>query len=254
MSSELRLERDCWGARPTIDAVFEGIMNTKLHWRLLALLFVFPCGSALAQQSTDQAATFFMGRATYHKDPGTCCGDVGQAMTKLMARVTTIPVKGQRKVAMSSTTRGADIFETPFLFMNGHNDFVYSATELNNLRNYLERGGFLFASGCCTNPAFPSAWRREMARVFPGEKVQPLEYDHAVYRAFYHISEVRNLHENRLVRLEGLFFEDRLVAVMCENGLCCAFARDNACNRGRGVSPEDGRRLAINIAVYAMTH
>jgi hypothetical protein len=47
---------------------------------------------------------------------------------------------------------------------------------------------------------------------------------------------------------------DRLLAVLCENGLCCAFAQNNRCNVGRGVSVEDGKKLAVNIAVYAMTH
>ncbi len=44
------------------------------------------------------------------------------------------------------------------------------------------------------------------------------------------------------------------VAVICEDGLCCAFSANNACNVGRGISPEDGKKLALNIAVYAMTH
>jgi len=28
----------------------------------------------------------------------------------------------------------------------------------------------------------------------------------------------------------------------------------NKCNDGKGVSPEDGQALALNIAVYALTH
>jgi hypothetical protein len=138
--------------------------------------------------------------------------------------------------------------------MNGHDDFVFSEKELENLRLHLDHGGFLFASGCCTHEPFPRAWRREMARLFPNETVRPLPYDHPIYRAFYRIERVTNLHENRDVFLEAIFVEDRMVAVMCENGLCCAFARNNACNVGRGVSPEDGKKLALNIAVYAMTH
>jgi hypothetical protein len=51
-----------------------------------------------------------------------------------------------------------------------------------------------------------------------------------------------------------LFYEGNLVAVMCEDGLCCAFSANNTCNTGKGVSPEDGQKLALNIAVYALTH
>ena len=45
-----------------------------------------------------------------------------------------------------------------------------------------------------------------------------------------------------------------LVAVMCEDGLCCSFSANNTCNEGKGISPDDGQKLALNIAVYALTH
>jgi hypothetical protein len=216
---------------------------------ILLILVAAVCRAGYGQPD-DQGSTFFLGRATFHKNTGRCCGDVGRSMAQLVAQVSTIPVRGQQMVAVGTN----QIFETPFLFMNGHDDFVFSKVELENLRVYFEHGGFLFASGCCTNPAFPAAWRREMTRVFESREIRPIDYDHPIYRAFYRIDRVCNLHENREVRLEGLFIEDRMVAVMCENGLCCAFAQNNKCNVGRGVSVEDGRRLAINVAVYAMTH
>ena len=138
--------------------------------------------------------------------------------------------------------------------MNGHNDFVLTAAEIECLKKYLSHGGFYFASGCCTNPKFPEAWRREFGRIFPGEKVRPIPYDHLIYRAFYKIDRIRCLHEPRDIKLEGLFYQGNLVAVMCEDGLCCAFSMNNSCNQGKGVSPEDGKKLALNIAVYALTH
>src|SRR5207249_4267439 len=74
-----------------------------------------------------------------------------------------------------------DLFETPFLFMNGHNDFILTAAEIENLKKYLSHGGFFFGSGCCTNPNFPMAWRREFSRIFPTERVKPIPYDHVIY-------------------------------------------------------------------------
>jgi hypothetical protein len=224
----------------------------KWHTGLsLALFFLLSfAGAVFGQAPGDRLASFFVGRVSYGKSSGRDCGDIGQAMAKLVAQVSTIPVQNERMVSLQTNA----IFETPFLFMNGHNDFVLSDAELAKLRTYLEHGGFLFASGCCTNPAFPAAWRRELSRVFQGEKVQAMPYDHPIYRSFYRVERVRSLHRNVDVHLEGLFWKGRLVAVMCEDGLCCAFAMENRCNVGRGVSPEDGRKLALNIAVYAMTH
>lgn len=204
----------------------------------------------MANDAEERDATFFMGRIRYSNNDGNDCSRVGENLVKLVAQVSTIQVQRERIVAFNDPR----LFATPFLFMNGHNDFQLRDAELSNLRNYFQRGGFLLASGCCTNPGFPQACRRELSRILPGEKVRRLAYDHPIYRSFYKLSRIRCLHEPRDIYLEGLFDRGRLVAVMCEDGLCCAFSMDNRCNVNKGVSPDDGRKLALNIAVYSLTH
>lgn len=119
------------------------------------LLFTLPlCVStiltpAIAQPPTDHATSFFMGRIKYSKNDGNDCGGVGRNLTRLVAEVSTIRIGDEERIAFTDPR----MFETPFLFMNGHNDFVLAQDELENLRIYLEHGGFLFVSGCCTNPA-----------------------------------------------------------------------------------------------------
>jgi hypothetical protein len=221
----------------------------------LALLSAFLCllassHAAFSQGLDEKEATFFMGRVKYSSNDGDDCSGVGQELMRLVSRASTLKVQEERKVRLTDP----ELFETPFLFMNGHNEFVLTDTELANLRKFFSHGGFLFASGCCTTPGFPRAWRRELGRVFPNEKVKPIPYEHLIYRSFYKIDRVRCLHEPRDIQLEGLFYQGNLVAVMCEDGLCCAFSANNSCNRGKGVSPEDGQKLALNIAVYALTH
>ncbi|HEV2394577.1 MAG TPA: DUF4159 domain-containing protein [Verrucomicrobiae bacterium] len=191
-----------------------------------------------------------MGRVKYSSNDGNDCGGVGQELMNLVSRASTIKVQEERKISLTDP----DLFETPFLFMNGHNDFTLTQSEIDNLRVYLSHGGFFLASGCCTNPNFPKAWRREFSRIFPGEAVKPIPYDHLIYRSFYKLSRIRCLNEPRDIQLEGLFYKGNLVAVLCEDGLCCAFSANNSCNEGKGISPEDGQRLALNIAVYALTH
>jgi len=206
--------------------------------------------AAVPQGLDDRQATFFMGRIKYSTNDGNDCGGVGQDLMKLVSRASTLKIQEERKVRLGD----ADLYETPFIFMNGHNDFVLSPAEIENVKKYLSHGGFIFASGCCTNPNFPAAWRREFGRILANEAVRPIPYEHLIYRSFYKISRVRCLNENRNIQLEGLFYEGNLVAVMCEDGLCCAFSANNTCNEGKGVSPEDGKKLALNIAVYALTH
>jgi len=217
---------------------------------LTLTLYALTLLPSLAQSPDDKQATFFMGRIRYSSNDGNDCGGVGQDLMRLVSRASTLKIQEERKVRLTDT----DLFDTPFVFMNGHNDFVLTEAELENLRKYLSHGGFFFGSGCCTNPNFPKAWRREFGRLFPGEAVKPIPYEHLIYRSFYKIDHVRCLNEARDIQLEGLFYQGNLVAVMCEDGLCCAFSANNTCNEGKGVSPEDGQRLALNIAVYALTH
>lgn len=220
----------------------------KSSW--LALTFLLFATAPFAQQKDDKLATFFMGRVKYSANDGNDCGNVGKDLMKLVSKASTLKIQDERRVKLTDP----DLYETPFLFMNGHNDFKLTDAEIENLRKYFSRGGFFFASGCCTNPQFPTAWRREFSRLFPGEAVKAIGYEHLIYRSFYKIERVRVLNENRDIKLEGLFYQGNLVAVMCEDGLCCAFSEDNRCNAGKGINPDDGRKLTLNIAVYALTH
>jgi len=203
-----------------------------------------------AADSTDKNTTFFVGRLKYSQNDGNDCEGVAEELGRLLSRASTIQVQEEKKIRLADDS----LFETPFLFMNGHNDFVLSDAELANLRRYFTHGGFLLASGCCNTPGFPIAWRREMNRVFPGETVQKISYDHLIYHAFYNIDNITTVDTHQVIQLDGLFSNGELVAVMCQDGLCCSFAMGNECNLGHGIAPEDGRKLALNVAVYSLTH
>jgi hypothetical protein len=70
----------------------------------------------------------------------------------------------------------------------------------------------------------------------------------------HRIDRIPCLHEQRNVHVEGLTYRNRLVAVLCADGLCCAFSMGNTCDPNRGIHPDDGKKLALNIAIYALTH
>src|SRR5438309_374377 len=106
---------------------------------ILLLLAALP---ALAQTADDKQATFFMGRVRYSANDGNDCGGVGQDLMRLVSRASTLKIQEERKVRLTDS----DLFDTPFLFMNGHNDFVFTAAEIENLKKYLSHGGFFFGS------------------------------------------------------------------------------------------------------------
>jgi hypothetical protein len=237
--------------RPTVWSSFQIKRSLLAFLLLVCLADAFAVIGAIAQQPAgDEVGTFFMGRLKHSDKDGNDCGGASSHLMQLVSKASSLKMQQEKRIKYTDP----ELYETPFLFMNGHNDFVLTAQEIEILKKYLAHGGFLFASGCCTNPEFPKAWRREFSRIFGGEAVKPLPYDHLIYRSFHKIERVRSLHANRDIHLEGLYYQGNLVAVLGEDGLCCAFSMGNKCNDGKGVSAEDGQKLALNIAVYALTH
>ncbi len=53
----------------------------------------------------------------------------------------------------------------PFVIMTGHYAFEFTDAEVQNLRQYLRRGGMLFASAAAGLKPFDLAFRREIKRV-----------------------------------------------------------------------------------------
>ncbi len=77
---------------------------------------------------------------------------------------TDIPVKYSLNERTLADSR---IFDSPVLYMTGHENFVLKKQEIENLRKYLLNGGTLVAEACCGRAAFDGAFRREMQKVLP---------------------------------------------------------------------------------------
>ena len=163
------------------------------------MLLVLPSTAQSPNGSDDQVdpnTSFFMERILcmdpirYSRNNGNDCPGVGENMTRIVSEASTIRIGRETVVAFTDPK----IFGTPFLFMNGHNDFGRRDNELESLRTYLEHCGFLFVSGCCTNPDFPAAWRREMSGILASTTTKVLAHEHPVYRSFYKITRVPSLH------------------------------------------------------------
>ena len=72
-----------------------------------------------------------------------------------------------------------ELFAYPFVFLTGHGNIAFSETEVRTLRTYLEQGGFLFADD---DYGMDRAFRRELARILPGETLVELPFTHPLYR------------------------------------------------------------------------
>lgn len=78
-----------------------------------------------------------------------------------------------------------DLLQAPVLFFNGREAPEFSAEEKKRLRDYVDRGGFLFAEACCGGTQFDAGFRKLMSQVFPEQeyKLRLLPPEHPIWRA-----------------------------------------------------------------------
>jgi hypothetical protein len=81
----------------------------------------------------------------------------------------------------------ADLLETPVLFISGRESLALAQEQRNNLRMYVEQGGFIFAEACdgdgCDGKAFDASFRQLMKDLFPESGFRLLPVDHPVWFA-----------------------------------------------------------------------
>ena len=82
------------------------------------------------------------------------------------------------------------MLQAPIAFFNGHSAPEFSARAKQNLRDFVEQGGFIFAEACCGSPEFDTGFKRLVKEIFPEEeyRLRPLSPDHPVWRAKHLLS------------------------------------------------------------------
>src|SRR5258706_4912714 len=78
-----------------------------------------------------------------------------------------------------------ELFEFPLVIMTGEGAFQLLDSERQNLRKYIERGGFLLGSAGCSSPDWDKSFRSEMAQIFPDHALEALKMDHPVFHTVY---------------------------------------------------------------------
>ena len=145
------------------------------------------------------------------------------------------------------------LFTVPVLFLNGHGNVVLTDAEAGRLRRYLDGGGFLIVND---DYGLDESVRRELAKVFPEQPLQPLPASHPVYHAHFDFPDgLPKVHEHdgEPAQGYGLFVDGRLAVFY-------AYQSDLADGwEPEGVHPDSAAmrqaalRMGVNLLVYAMT-
>jgi len=147
----------------------------------------------------------------------------------------------------------ADLFRYPFVHMTGHGNVVFTATESQNLRQYLVGGGFLHIDD---NYGMDPFVRLELKKIFPELELVELPFTHPVYHQKFDFPRgLPKIHEHdgKPAQGLGLIYEGRLVVFYsyeCDLGNGWEDARIHN-------DPEEKRQQALrmgsNLISYCFT-
>jgi hypothetical protein len=143
----------------------------------------------------------------------------------------------------------------PFAFMHGQLPPKLTPTARANLREYLLRGGFLFAEDCvqpdAVGPGFFEKMIEELAHLVPGATLGPLPNEHPVFHCLFDIPGGLPKLQGRATGLWALQLNGRVLALLSPADLHCAWTYGDAF---AGVGTERAAlEVGANIYVFAMT-
>jgi hypothetical protein len=210
-------------------------------------------GSAAAQgpaAATSAGARMTIGRL--HYDGG---GDWYANPSSLPNLLEAIRTRTRLRVAPEErvvTLRDDDLWNLPYLYMTGHGNVRWSEGDLVTLRRYLRQGGFLHADD---NYGMDASLRRELARLFPGEKLVEVPLDHPVYRLVYDFPKgIPKIHEHDKKPAQGFgIFLDRRLAVFYSYQTDLGDGwEDFEVHRDPPEKREAALRMGVNLFAYAV--
>ena len=105
------------------------------------------------------------------------------------------------------------LYNYPFVHMTGHGNVLFSDQEVQNLRTWLEAGGFLHIDD---NYGMDLYIRRELKKLFPTESLTDLTPAHPVFNQKYSFPQgIPKIHEhdNKPPQAFGYYINGRLVCV-----------------------------------------
>ncbi len=168
-------------------------------------------------------------------------------------------VKAEKESAVSTSRRfhavklrSDELFSFPLVIMTGEGAFELPDAERQNLRRFVEGGGFLLASAGCSSKDWDRSFRREMAKVFPEYPLQQLGMDHPIFHTVYEIKQLKAKH-GKPHPLEGVHIGGRLGVIYSQDGLNDTAHTQGCCCCG-GNEITNAVQINVNILAYALVY
>jgi hypothetical protein len=182
----------------------------------------------------------------WYNDP-----DIIPNLAKAINKQTDIKIP-EKEIVLSLSD--SEIYTYPFLFITGHGKIKFSKSELQNLKNYLWNGGFIYVDD---DYGMDKHFREELSKAFPKHELVQLPTDHEIYRVFYELPEgLPKIHEHYkgAPKGYGLFLKGRLALFYTYNSNISDGWAHQSVYKDPETLREKALKMGINIYIYAMTH
>lgn len=164
----------------------------------------------------------------------------------LLARDTTINTARKFKPVKAAD---AEIFQFPFVVMTGEGAFTLTEDERDNLKRYLERGGFLLASAGCSSEPWDTSFRREIKTIYPERKLEVIPADSDVFHTVYEITSLKT--KGAEATLQGLTIGGKIVMIYSSDGLNDTSTMHGCCCCG-GNEIVNAAKVNANVLAYSL--
>jgi len=210
------------------------------------ILFWAHCPPVFAQSSV-----FSIGRVKY-SGGGDWYNDPSAEVNLLnyVSEKTGIAVQASYQAIEFSSDR---IFSFPMLFLTGHGNIILNDLEVRRLREYLDRGGFLFADD---DYGMDQAFRREIKKVFPEHDLVPLKREHPLFSIKYVFKDGMpkiHEHDDKPPQALGIMRGGRLSVLYCYE----SNPSDGWVDASVHNTPEENRqesfKFGTNLILYVLT-
>ena len=184
---------------------------------------------------------------------------------RVLRSITTLKINEPKAIELTDP----ELFEIPFLYILEVGALQFSREEADALREYLLRGGFMMVDDFHGARQW-AVWESQIKKVFPDRSIKEIPSDHSVFHCYYDFDEyplvpgIVTIWNTTNYERDGAVYGHHCRGIFDDKGRLMVLINWNV-DLGDGwehaADPIYPRRfsvlayrLAVNYAIYAMTH
>ena len=153
------------------------------------------------------------------------------------------------------------IFNSPVIYMTGHESFELKPEEKIMLKKFLENGGFLFGEACCGRKGFDKSFRDMIRSVLPDKPLERIPLTAPLFKEPNTITAVgvtpTLMQESGQARAEptlfGIQLNGNLGVIYSPYGLSGGWEMSQS-PYARGINDVSATQIGQNVMLYTVTH